>query len=486
MITKKGGTRKRILSLVLAALMIFTIVPTAVYAQDTTALPSNHPVMLDGRAINPTAFNIGGNNFFMLRDVAYLLNGTAVQFEVTWNGALNAINLITGQAYTPIGGEMTQGTAQQTTATPTTATVYIDGTRANLTAFNIGGNNFFMLRDLGEALGFGVDWDAGAGMIVISTVSEAIPPNATTTISETVNPVEFERRVFELLNAERISRGLNPLIWDDNLANAARGHSTDMRINNFSGHGGSDGSSPSQRAMRSGWPNSLIAENAFAANILPQTAFDGWMASSGHQRNMLNPIHTHVGIGFDGTWTMKLGRPNIRWQGNPPTTRAGGNFSWQPNVTQDIATMPNTPLSWSMSGNLPAGIFLNADTGYISGRPTEQGRVDFSLIAYFGNGIVAERSYFINVQAMTRPTISAFTPNTPWEVGQFQSKQIVLSGGEPMTLSIESGTLPPGVTFDPITHTISGTPTQRIAANVRFRVENEAGSSIRGYTFRFR
>ncbi|MDR2166289.1 MAG: hypothetical protein LBE35_00385 [Clostridiales bacterium] len=134
-----------------------------------TAAPSAHNVRINGQPVALAAFNIGDSNFFMLRDIAFALNGTAGQFEVAWDGARNAINLVKGQAYTPVGGEMTAEGGQAATATPTTASVLVNGQPVNLRAYNIGGNNFFMLRDLGEALGFGVDWDAATATILINT-----------------------------------------------------------------------------------------------------------------------------------------------------------------------------------------------------------------------------------------------------------------------------------------------------------------------------
>ena len=38
-----------------------------------------------------------------------------------------------------------------------------------LTDANGGGYTYFQLRELGEALGFGVEWDAQAGAILIQT-----------------------------------------------------------------------------------------------------------------------------------------------------------------------------------------------------------------------------------------------------------------------------------------------------------------------------
>ena len=50
----------------------------------------------------------------------------------------------------------------------------IDGKAADgLSVYNIGGNNYFKLRDLGDALGFTVDYDADSNTaIVLSKVPQ--------------------------------------------------------------------------------------------------------------------------------------------------------------------------------------------------------------------------------------------------------------------------------------------------------------------------
>ena len=45
------------------------------------------------------------------------------------------------------------------TATPSGQTFYIDGQKVTMTAYLIGGNNYVMLRDVGQAVGFNVYWD---------------------------------------------------------------------------------------------------------------------------------------------------------------------------------------------------------------------------------------------------------------------------------------------------------------------------------------
>ena len=56
-------------------------------------VPSAHKVQVNGESVNPQVYNIDGNNYFKLRDVAYLLNGNKTSFDVTWDSAKNALNL---------------------------------------------------------------------------------------------------------------------------------------------------------------------------------------------------------------------------------------------------------------------------------------------------------------------------------------------------------------------------------------------------------
>lgn len=45
------------------------------------------------------------------------------------------------------------------TAVPSNHVFYVDGRQVSLTAYEIGGNNYLRLRDIGQAVGFNVYWD---------------------------------------------------------------------------------------------------------------------------------------------------------------------------------------------------------------------------------------------------------------------------------------------------------------------------------------
>ena len=57
----------------------------------------------------------------------------------------------------------------------TTSALLLDGADLALEAYNINGNNYFKLRDLGSALNFGVDWDGAANTVVIDTAKGYTP-----------------------------------------------------------------------------------------------------------------------------------------------------------------------------------------------------------------------------------------------------------------------------------------------------------------------
>ena len=134
-----------------------------------TAIPTASKVYVDGQQINFDAYNIGGNNYFKLRDLAYALNGTKKQFEIGWDGAKNAITITGGKPYTPVGGEMAAKGSGNKTPQPTGASVSFNGQPLSLAAYNIEGNNYFKLRDLGQALDFEVSWNAADNSITIDT-----------------------------------------------------------------------------------------------------------------------------------------------------------------------------------------------------------------------------------------------------------------------------------------------------------------------------
>lgn len=141
--------------------------PTA--PSKATANPTNSKVTVNGKVVAFDAYNINNNNYFKLRDVAQIIRGTDKQFNVTWDGSKNAINLLSATAYETAGGELTPGDGVSKQSTLSTSTIFKDGVEVSLTAYNINGNNYFKLRDLGLTFNFSVTWDGVNNTVVIDT-----------------------------------------------------------------------------------------------------------------------------------------------------------------------------------------------------------------------------------------------------------------------------------------------------------------------------
>ncbi|MEG1538250.1 MAG: cadherin-like beta sandwich domain-containing protein, partial [Clostridiales bacterium] len=81
-----------------------------IYRQSSSAsiTSSNQYLSLNnGASSQIAAYNINGNNFVKLRDVAKLLSGSAKQFAVGYNSSSRLITLFSGSPYAAVGGELT-------------------------------------------------------------------------------------------------------------------------------------------------------------------------------------------------------------------------------------------------------------------------------------------------------------------------------------------------------------------------------------------
>ena len=128
-------------------------------APSLTAVPTSSSVYVNGKQISFDAYNINGSNYFKLRDLAYSLNGTEKQFEVTWNSAGKAIEITCGKPYTAVGEELQGHGSSNKSPKLTTSKIYINNKEVSLTAYLIEGYTYFKLRDIGDACSFNVNWE---------------------------------------------------------------------------------------------------------------------------------------------------------------------------------------------------------------------------------------------------------------------------------------------------------------------------------------
>jgi uncharacterized protein YkwD len=121
----------------------------------------------------------------------------------------------------------------------------------------------------------------------------------------------------DLINQYRRDKGLKPLKLNAELTAAAKFHSRDLSKWDRISHYGSDGSNPWDRVKRTGYRARLAAENVGTGQIDFQEVLRGWKESQGHNKNLLLPDATHMGIAlvqdpkteFKSFWTLVIGAP---------------------------------------------------------------------------------------------------------------------------------------------------------------------------------
>jgi len=154
--------------------------------------------------------------------------------------------------------------------------------------------------------------------------------------------IQFVDRVLELTNEHRANNGLNPLTLNQELNASAYGHSRDMAQQDFFDHTGADGSSFSDRNLEVGYASDVSAENIAAGGPTPEETVQQWIDSPGHNRNLLNPELTELGVGYfyleNDTGTENL---NHYWT----QVFGSGDTNPETNIPEDIAleTDPAAP-----------------------------------------------------------------------------------------------------------------------------------------------
>lgn len=108
---------------------------------------------------------------------------------------------------------------------------------------------------------------------------------------------DLEARMLELVNQERVKRGLKPLKADPELTTVARAHSRDMFAKGYFSHVDLEGKSPADRIREAHVRFLTAGENLAYAHTL-SIAHTGLMNSPGHRANILHKDYGRVGIGI--------------------------------------------------------------------------------------------------------------------------------------------------------------------------------------------
>ena len=143
-----------------------------------------------------------------------------------------------------------------------------------------------------------------------------------------------------------------------------------------------------------------------------------------------------------------------------------------------LAAGGRAPYTWSItSGATPAGISLNASTGVVAGVPTASGDFHFTATVTDGASVTASKDFSLTTAAGLE--IASPPQLSDAQVGVPYREQLVLAGGRPpYSVSVVTGSLPPGVTINPSDASLAGTPTSPGTFRFTLRLTDSASASI--------
>ena len=194
-------------------------------------------------------------------------------------------------------------------ATLSTNRILVDGQEVRLTAYNINGNNYIMLRDIGRAVGFNVYWNSDAKCVQVES-KKPYTGEAPVTSAE-AKPVEqpaqtdvaaAKQDIIDRADALRRTKGVAALRVNDRLMQAAQVRADEMAASGIYSHTRPDG-----RKSNTVTDSRYTGENIHSISdlyleqqhkTLSETVVNLWSNSKAHTDNMTNSRYGEIGVGL--------------------------------------------------------------------------------------------------------------------------------------------------------------------------------------------
>ena len=176
-------------------------------------------------------------------------------------------------------------------AEPTWQPIFVDGQQVSMTAYNIGGNNYVKLRDIGQMVGFNVYWKDGV-QVDSGAAYTGVAPEETT---KTVDLDALRQEMIWLVNEVRRENGVKELVVNQSLMDAAQDCSSRL----FTSHKNRvECETVAEHGYPHGFGSNLTVFTGVASASIPQKAVSNWKDSVGHFQTMIDPSYESIGIGI--------------------------------------------------------------------------------------------------------------------------------------------------------------------------------------------
>ena len=195
------------------------------------------------------------------------------------------------------------------TAERSTNRIYVNGQEVHLTAYNINGNNYVMLRDVGKTVGFEVYWDGDAKCVQVES-GKPYTGEAPVTSAE-AKPVEqpaqtdvaaAKQDIVDRTNVLRRAKGVAALRVNDRLMQAAQVRADEIAASGVYSHTRPDG-----RKSNTVTDSKYTGENIHSISelyleqqhkTLSEAVVELWSNSKAHADNMTSSRYGEIGVGL--------------------------------------------------------------------------------------------------------------------------------------------------------------------------------------------
>ena len=199
------------------------------------------------------------------------------------------------------------------TAERSTNRIYVDGQEVRLTAYNINGNNYVMLRDIGREVGFNVYWNddarcvqvesdkpyTGIAPVKAGTSEPASQPEVTTPADDVA---DAKQDIVDRTNALRRAKGVAALRVNDKLMQAAQVRADEIAASGVYSHTRPDG-----RKSNTVTDSKYTGENLHNISelyleqqhkTLSEAVVELWSNSKAHADNMTSSRYGEISVGL--------------------------------------------------------------------------------------------------------------------------------------------------------------------------------------------
>ena len=191
-----------------------------------------------------------------------------------------------------IGATLVSEATAGIVAEPTWQKIYVDGQQVSMTAYNISGNNYVRLRDIGQQVGFNVYWENGVQIDSNAPYTGIAPEQENR--SQPTNR-EIQEEMIRRINVVRKKHGVTELAVDQSLMDAAQEYSAYL----YTYH---NNRAECETVAASGYPHgfgsNLTVFTVTDLERISEKAVANWENSPGHLATMIDPNCDTVGVGI--------------------------------------------------------------------------------------------------------------------------------------------------------------------------------------------